>query len=724
MQAVFTTRIHLDALRFQNFLAERGIDAEIRTLGPDNSQLAVAETPREFAVWVADERMASAGALVDEFQRTLDQTAEDEDISNSPPDDDILTDASLVRARVPFLTGLFCIACIVASVGLWNERHPRSTEALARWGWRDELDIADGAYWAVWTSTLPHEPVDHLVMNLLGVALLGFGIERVYGRSLWVGLFLSAALVSASAALAARGILGFGASGVLYAFCGFVLVASVRKRLLPMWILIPLSIWLLYCAIFDVADVLQYRMHGERIDSAACYAHLSGLLLGMLFAIAFAISWKPRLTRTALGMILLAGLIPLGGSPWLADWLLTRAERASRNESPAAAIEWYSRAIAGDPQAPDAYVGRAWMLLIEGRYDEALADCDKAVSIDARARSANGIRAQILMIQSKLDAALEAANQELNAGRLSALGFTVRGNMHFVRADFDAAITDVSTAIDLEPRAANHWAGRAIARRELCQFEAALADADHSLWLDPQNETAHLARGNICAELMRQDRAQTDLDSAYNLLKGRLQRTPRNVWLHCNVVECQVLLFGLDANAARLADALEHADQAVKFAPDYWDSWALRGIVEYHRREYSRAVGDLSRAIELNSHDYWSASSRGLALHELNRTEEAIHDLDRALAVNPRFAFGYRSRAIVRSAQGQHREAIDDLTRAIELNGRFAEAYRLRGKARLARGETEAGHADLKHATDLDPRLGRLGAASPGSGGDDASPQD
>ena len=66
--------------------------------------------------------------------------------------------------RAPWLTALLCLACLIPSVGLVQESKPKSTEASTHWGWRDSQDVADGSYWAVLTSVLLHQTVEHLVI--------------------------------------------------------------------------------------------------------------------------------------------------------------------------------------------------------------------------------------------------------------------------------------------------------------------------------------------------------------------------------------------------------------------------------------------------------------------------------------------------------------------------------------------------------------------------------
>src|SRR5260370_29377696 len=124
MQQIYISRNRLDAIRFRNSLAQRGIEAEIREPTDTASEAAAEAGPIGPTVWVADEQATAAGELVGVFHSVFDQAADehgdvDDEASSSRPIDE----ASPRHFLVTWLTGVFCVACLVASEGLMREIH-------------------------------------------------------------------------------------------------------------------------------------------------------------------------------------------------------------------------------------------------------------------------------------------------------------------------------------------------------------------------------------------------------------------------------------------------------------------------------------------------------------------------------------------------------------------------------------------------------------------------
>ncbi len=703
MQQIYSARSKLEAERLRVFLVEHALRADIQEAihAPDpcgETDLAT------YAIWVTDDEAVAARGLIGQFQSLNDSTEESKTVDGEQGVGDQTSLTSFLKS-FPWLTLAFCIACAIVSFGLWREPDPNSDVAQARWGWRDGLDISDGAYWAVITSAMLHPTASHLVWNLAGILCLGTGIERGYGRMCLAGLLLSGALIGKSAELAERGLQGCGASGILYALLGFTLAALVRRRLLPGWLLLVLSVWLLYGAAFDAAAYLVHRFTEEPLGDTAVEAHLASLLFGILVAIACVICWRPWLTRTVLVIILLAALLPLRGSPWLPNWLISRADRDFRKGDVAAALDAYSRAIAGSRHPATAYVQRGFVLQSEARFEEALSDFAAAIANDPKVFYARAARALVLEFNSDLDGAWREANEEVGEAGGSSFAYQIRASIAFSRNDRDAAWHDFERALQLESDSAITWSMRSERRLDQCRFDSAQADVNHALWLDPRDGTALLVSGTIHSQIAQFDKARTEIHRAFEQLQPEQKKRPRDISLHCSLASGNLTLFECDPVPELLQETERLLDAALPLAPQYWIVHELRGDLELKRKDFSLAEKNLSRALELNPDSAWALCLRGLARHEIGRHEDAFRDVDRALVLNPRFSYAFRSRAVLRRSRGDHAGAIFDLSQSLELNARFAEAYLLRGQSRLAIGEENAARKDFAAAVELDPRL-------------------
>lgn len=137
--------------------------------------------------------------------------------------------------------------------------------------------LADsGQWWRLFTPAFLHFSLLHIIFNLLWWWSLGGQIERLFGTSTLLLLFVSSALLSNVGQLITSGPNFGGLSGVVYAVVGFVWWAGWLR---PQWGLSlpkPVIGFLLIWLVLGYMDVLWVNM--------ANTAHTVGLISGCLFA--------------------------------------------------------------------------------------------------------------------------------------------------------------------------------------------------------------------------------------------------------------------------------------------------------------------------------------------------------------------------------------------------------------------------------------------------------
>ncbi|MBI4616076.1 MAG: tetratricopeptide repeat protein [Planctomycetes bacterium] len=129
-----------------------------------------------------------------------------------------------------------------------------------------------------------------------------------------------------------------------------------------------------------------------------------------------------------------------------------------------------------------------------------------------------------------------------------------------------------------------------------------------------------------------------------------------------------------------------------------------RGTVRYAQGDFTGAIEDYTRAIELDPKNAGAHDGRGNARTQQGDLAGAIEDFTRAIEIDPKSASTYNNRGIARSVQGEIASAIEDFTRAIELDPKHAGAYSNRGVARYEQGDLAAAIEDYTRAIDLDPK--------------------
>jgi tetratricopeptide (TPR) repeat protein len=166
-------------------------------------------------------------------------------------------------------------------------------------------------------------------------------------------------------------------------------------------------------------------------------------------------------------------------------------------------------------------------------------------------------------------------------------------------------------------------------------------------------------------------------------------------------------------NRARLYDqrgqwsqAVRDYDRAIELRPDLADAYLNRGAVYQQSGQLREAVRDYTRAIELEPEHAAAYANRAAVYNRLGQPEDAIRDYTRAIELQPDLADLYAHRGAICLQQGQLPETVRDCTRALELQPDSAMAYGTRGTAYHLLGQAPLALDDLTRAIELRPELG------------------
>ena len=216
------------------------------------------------------------------------------------------------RVRRRWATPLLALVMIATYV--WIALLPDDAawrEALLRWGtlsgsvtdWGAAL--RDERLLTLLSALFIHADVMHLVGNLLFLLIFGLPAERSLGAWRFLVLFLlGGALANLAAALLmgapARSIIG--ASGGVSAVIGAYLALFPNARL---GVVVPLGLWLEFirvpaAVLIGLRAVLQlaFTFVGPNFGAVAWWAHLTGFLVGAVFALML----RPSLARRSRGV--------------------------------------------------------------------------------------------------------------------------------------------------------------------------------------------------------------------------------------------------------------------------------------------------------------------------------------------------------------------------------------------------------------------------------------
>ncbi|MCW2923261.1 MAG: Rhomboid family protein, partial [Thermoleophilia bacterium] len=181
---------------------------------------------------------------------------------------------------VPWVTIGFTVLCIAVFAWQLFEHGPfPTTDDLERvGGLRRGID---GTWWRFWTANVLHGSVDHLAGNMFAWVLVAAMAERVVGHLRMAALVVAgAAGCSAGALYADPGVVGIGASGVVFAAFGLAAMVDPRARR-PVgklgWSLVALGLGL-----------------STFVPGVSSGGHVGGVLAGVAFGLLVRTVWRVR----------------------------------------------------------------------------------------------------------------------------------------------------------------------------------------------------------------------------------------------------------------------------------------------------------------------------------------------------------------------------------------------------------------------------------------------
>lgn len=355
------------------------------------------------------------------------------------------------------------------------------------------------------------------------------------------------------------------------------------------------------------------------------------------------------------------------------------------------------RLLRRDPRCAWAHVFRAFSLRSLMRYEEAVADLDRAVGCEPGSAALWAMRSRVKLTnrQALYDGVRDmekAVALQPRWGWLRCwLGEALRHQGRHRRAL--AALTR-GLRLDASYKRGFAWRGGVLVA--LGRHRKALEDLDRSLARDPiyNHDFEYIADQKSWAynQKMLALRALGDWPGALRQLNAAHALGPRYCWVFNPRGLPEVYEEGL----AQLALALRGRPRLA------W-ARAWRGQTLLQREDFGSALEELEGALRLSPGLAWAWAWKGKALLRLGRPAAARRALDRALALDGEYAPAWGWRAEARRLLGALKPAARDFSRAIGLDHRAAWAFAGRGECRQRLGDLKASAEDLDRALAICP---------------------
>ena len=150
--------------------------------------------------------------------------------------------------------------------------------------------------------------------------------------------------------------------------------------------------------------------------------------------------------------------------------------------------------------------------------------------------------------------------------------------------------------------------------------------------------------------------------------------------------------------------ALANCSKAIELDPKYANAYSHRGKTYNDLKDYRKALADYSQAIELDPKYAKAYFGRGNTYRYLKDYRKALADYSQAIELDPEFAEAYGARGKTLQALEDYPEALADFSKAIELDPKDAEAYGRRGIYHLKLENYPKALADFSKSIELDPK--------------------
>lgn len=155
--------------------------------------------------------------------------------------------------------------------------------------------IHQGQVYRLLTSAFLHANFAHILLNMATLAIIGPPVEVLLGRVRFVGLYLLAALGGSvcSYLLSPADVYGLGASGAIFGLLGAYFVLARQRRMDTGTI---------------IALIVVNLVYGFAVPGIDWRAHIGGLVVGAVVALAFSSSQRWRPPRRAVADVVAAAL--------------------------------------------------------------------------------------------------------------------------------------------------------------------------------------------------------------------------------------------------------------------------------------------------------------------------------------------------------------------------------------------------------------------------------
>ncbi len=250
------------------------------------------------------------------------------------------------------------------------------------------------------------------------------------------------------------------------------------------------------------------------------------------------------------------------------------------------ALQWFTRALAANPDLGVAYINRAAALIGLGRFDEALKDAERGVVLAPQSIAAANNKVSALNKLGRPADALAAAELALAHGLEDANLHGHRAESFLAQRKYAEIVSACDRAIALNPDMAQAHSHRGHALTRLERPAEAAASFQRALALQPDSAVGHYSQ----ALALQYNRNPVEAIAACDRALALQPAFPEALVIRA------AALNALDRHEEAAADC----DAALALRPDFADAFSVRGLAFKGAKQPERALADFEIALDLD----------------------------------------------------------------------------------------------------------------------------
>ena len=389
-------------------------------------------------------------------------------------------------------------------------------------------------------------------------------------------------------------------------------------------------------------------------------------------------------------ILLVLMLVCVGCSRKSKEELQAEGIKLLNEGNPGGAVVLFKSALEKDENYSDARFQLAKAYAAMGKRDQAEREFTKVLKQNPSLDAVLLELSRLAIANQKGDEAFKLAKQYLekhpgNAEALELLGVSCAVNKQYAEAE-----SYLQQVLATEP-------GRTSAKLELASVHVAAGVPQKGQALlqaviqaDPQGKRAYYMLAGLESGLGNVDKAESLYRKLLEINKSE------------TFAAYKLGLILLDRDELDKADAI--ADELVKNYPTKGDGHRLKGLVNFHRKNFAEAINSLLTSLKYapSLEGYYFL---GLCYYNRGELESALSQFRKILDNVPTSRQARIMTATVLLTQKRVDDAISEINRVLEQNSQDALAHNLLGNAYMAKGMYDEGMHELNRATKLDPKV-------------------